>query len=49
MDKASSKRENMAIPSAIPFSNLSNESISEMTERKIVDIVKIASLIPSPY
>ena len=49
MDRASSKREKMAIPSAIPFSNLSNESISEMTEGKIVDKVKIASLIPSPY
>jgi hypothetical protein len=39
MDRANSKRENMAIPRAIPFSNLSNESTSEITEKKIVDKV----------
>lgn len=48
MDKASSKREKMAIPSAIPFSNLSNESISEMSERKIVDKIKISHLFLLP-
>ena len=50
MERANSKREKMAIPRAIPFSNLSNESISEITEKKLVDKVNTRStLIPSPY
>lgn len=50
MERANSKREKMAIPMAIPFSNLSNESISEITEKKLVDKVKTRpTLIPSPY
>ena len=50
MERANSKIEKMAIPSAIPFSNLSNESISEITEKKIVGKVNTKpSLIPSPW
>ena len=49
MERANSKIEKMAIPRAIQFSNLSNESISEITEKKIVDKVNTRpSLIPSP-
>ena len=49
MERANSKIEKMAIPRAIPFSNLSNESISEITEKKIVDKVNTSRpLIPSP-
>lgn len=50
MERANSKREKMAIPMAIPFSNLSNESISEIAEERIVDNVNTRpSLILSPY
>ena len=50
MERAKSKIAKMAIPRAIPFSNLSNESISEITEKKLVDKVNMTpTLIPSPY
>jgi len=50
MERANNKMENIAIPRATAFSNPSNESISEITEKKIVNKVNIIlSLIPSPY
>ena len=49
MERANSKREKMAIHRAIPFSDVSYGSISEITDKKIVDKVNTRpSLIPSP-